>query len=368
MEKAMCEEYRQLNCAYMKKIESDSEVLLFTGVCYNCGKSGHRANDCKKKNDGQGTKKAKFLGKCNNFGLRGHTGKYCWEKEENKNKRPAGWKKKSERGLTINNTTEIRIEYGWTSQDKFQVEDQSIWIADTGATVHSTPHLELLSDNRSPEEDITVVMGNGNKEKVTTIGTVKGNSINKNGKIQGSIDLSGVMYLKNGRYNLLSVTKIMNSGWKLEGDEKSMSLVKENKKLTFDIKIHTTRGVLFAVKIDKRTEIVGIVKEVKKVNLVTSMEAHQCLGHLSQQSTKDTAKQLGWHLTGEFVKCEDCAIGKGHQKNVNKRSDHEIAGMVGERIFLDVASVQEQQKSDNYMEPTQNNTGKSWWMKSHNLR
>jgi hypothetical protein len=87
------------------------------------------------------------------------------------------------------------------------------------------------------------------------------------------------------------------------------------------------------------------------------MEAHQCLGHLSQQSTKDTAKQLGWHLTGKFVKCEDCAIGKGHQKNVNKRSDHEIAGMVDERIFLDVASVQVQQKSDNYMGPTQ----KQYW-------
>jgi hypothetical protein len=165
------------------------------------------------------------------------------------------------------------------------------------------------------------------------------------------------MYLKNGRYNLLSVTKIINSGWKLEGNEKSISLVKENKKLTFDIKIHTTRGVFFAVKIDKRTEIAGIVKEGKKVKEVTSMEAHQYLGHLSQQSTKGTAKKLGWHLTGEFVKCEDCAIGKGCQKNVNKRSDHEIAGMVGERIFLDVASVQEQQKFDNYMEPTQ----KQYW-------
>jgi hypothetical protein len=86
---------------------------------------------------------------------------------------------------------------------------------------------------------------------------------------------------------------------------------------------------LFAVKIDKRTEIAGIVKEEKKVKEVTSMEAHQCLGHLSQQSTKDTAKQLGWHLTGEFVKCEDCAIGKGCQKNFNKRIDHKIAGMVG---------------------------------------
>jgi hypothetical protein len=43
----------------------------------------------------------------------------------------------------------------------------------------------LLSDKRFPEEDITVVMGNGNKEKVTTIGTVKGNAINKSGKLQG---------------------------------------------------------------------------------------------------------------------------------------------------------------------------------------
>jgi hypothetical protein len=91
-------------------------------------------------------------------------------------------------------------------------------------------------------------MGNGNEEKVTAIGTVKGNVINKNGKLQGSIDLSGIMYLKNGRYNLLSLTNVMNCCW---SDEKSMSLVKENKKVTFDIKIHTTRGVLFEVKINK---------------------------------------------------------------------------------------------------------------------
>jgi hypothetical protein len=98
------------------------------------------------------------------------------------------------------------------------------------------------------------------------------------------------------------------------------------------------------------------------------MEAHQCLGHLSQQSTKDTAKQLGWHLTGEFVKCEDCAIAKKCRKNVNKRSDHKIAGIVGERIFW---IFHRSKNSKNLTIPWslhKNNTGKSWWMKSHNLR
>jgi hypothetical protein len=43
----------------------------------------------------------------------------------------------------------------------------------------------------------------------------------------------------------------MNSGLKPESDEKSMSLIKDKKKLNFDIKIHTTRGVLFAEKLIK---------------------------------------------------------------------------------------------------------------------
>jgi hypothetical protein len=48
--------YRQLNCANMERIESDSELMLI-GVSNNSGKSEHSANDCKKKNDSQGIKK-----------------------------------------------------------------------------------------------------------------------------------------------------------------------------------------------------------------------------------------------------------------------------------------------------------------------
>jgi hypothetical protein len=63
---------------------------------------------------------------------------------------------------------------------------------------------------------------------------------------------------------------------------------------------------LFVLKINKRTEIVGIFKGEKKVKEVTSMEAHQCLDHMSQQFTKDTAKQLEWYLKDKFVNSEDC--------------------------------------------------------------
>jgi gag-polypeptide of LTR copia-type/Zinc knuckle len=133
LERAMYEEYRQLYQAYHKKVEDNSETLLFLGVCYHCGKSGHRANECKVKIDEQGNRSNKFLGKCNNCGLRGHTSKICWEKEENKARRPAGWKKRTEKGLTVMDSKkeEKVVEYGWTSQDNFQVEDPTIWIADT---------------------------------------------------------------------------------------------------------------------------------------------------------------------------------------------------------------------------------------------
>jgi hypothetical protein len=50
------------------------------------------------------------------------------------------------------------------------------------------------------------------------------------------------MYIPNGRYNLISVTKIMKQAWKSEGNDGGMSLSHGNKKLTLDKKIHTTKG------------------------------------------------------------------------------------------------------------------------------
>jgi len=150
----------------------------------------------------------------------------------------------------------------------------------------------------------------------------------------------------------------MKEGWKLEGDDQHISLYKGDKRLKFDKKICTTKGTLFAMKIEQNEEISAItqVRSENKKEL-SVVEAHNRLGHLSVKLTEEVARNLGWRLSGDLDRCEDCAIGKGKQKNVIKRSNHIIAEKVGERLFLDLAAVFEERNSDAPADPTK----KGYW-------
>jgi mRNA degradation ribonuclease J1/J2 len=48
--------------------------------------------------------------------------------------------------------------------------DPNIWIADTGATVHSTSNVKLAQDWRQETNNTVVVMGNGQEEEMTKTG------------------------------------------------------------------------------------------------------------------------------------------------------------------------------------------------------
>jgi hypothetical protein len=117
--------------------------------------------------------------------------------------------------------------------------DPNIWIADTGATVHFTSNVKLAQDWKQKTDNTVVEMRNEQKEEMTKSGKVTSTVKNCEGGIQGNITLSDVMLLPNGCYNLISITKVMKSGWKLEGDENMITLRKHNKILIFNIKIQT---------------------------------------------------------------------------------------------------------------------------------
>jgi hypothetical protein len=197
------------------------------------------------------------------------------------------------------------------------INGSNIWISDTGATVHSTSNVKLAQDWRQETNNTVVVMGNGQKEEVTKTGKVTGIVKNCEGGIQGKITLSDVIFLPNGQYNLISITKVMQSGWKLEGDENKILIRKHSKKLIFDIEIETSRGVLFAVRIENGQELMTATVnnkfETKKVDI---NEAHALFGHLLLKMTQNISKTIGWELTGEPDRCEHCAIARGRQLNV----------------------------------------------------
>ena len=73
----------------------------------------------------------------------GHKEADCWEKEENKSKRPTNYKVKDETSASaVDGGSKVEfLLCGMTfPDDQAILTDPNVWIADTAATVHNTPH------------------------------------------------------------------------------------------------------------------------------------------------------------------------------------------------------------------------------------
>ena len=65
---------------------------------------------------------------------------------------------------------------------------------------------------------------------------------------------------------------------------------------------------------------------------------HELTGHVEIETLKNTAKRMNLRLTGNFMKCEDCALSKARQKNLNKNPVPR-ATKKGEQFFMDISSI-----------------------------
>jgi hypothetical protein len=117
-------------------------------------------------------------------------------------------------------------------------------------------------------------MGNRQKEEVTKTGKLTGTVKNCEGGIQGNITLSDVIFLSNGQYKLISITKVMQSVWKLEGNE----------------------NMITSTVNDKTTP--------KKVEINKS---HALFGHILIKMTQNISNTIGWN---RWVKQSDASIVK----------------------------------------------------------
>lgn len=413
IQEAMMELYRATHEAKGQESGDKEEMALiaFKGKCNKCGKVGHKAADCKSKGGTQPGKQ-RFKGKCNNCGKQGHKATDCWLLEENKAKRPAGYKVAgSELGNTAVDKTEMLLTHvdlddeGWTvvmkkkrtpgkcktctHEDEMPnlevamthvdndempnlvlgevdlglagmktfpdsqklLKHPNFWIADTGASVHISPHKIGMHNTKKLDQRIT--MGNENVEKSSIVGDIKGIICDRAGNELDDARLTDVAYIPGAGFNLFSCTKLMTNGWKLGGDDTMICLTKGDKVLKFDIPISTKEGVVFAMCM--RRELAATAADdmdAKKAISKTYAQAHATLGHLGVQATKKSAEYLGWKVSGPEPVCVECTEAKAKQKSVPQEAESQPLEKGEMRVYLDICPMKA--KKGEYVIPKPN--------------
>jgi hypothetical protein len=157
-----------------------------------------------------------------------------------------------------------------------------------------------------------------------------------------------------GRDSIFSVRqKLQLNGWIPGGDTESLWFTRPNTNLVvkFDIKIETGRGCVFAACFRRSS---AQQEELSMTNIrMDILQAHRRLGHMNEDTTRKTAKELGWEIDpGSLQPCEACAVAKAQQKNVIKSSTRIKAEKPNERVFIDLASIKQK---DNMPSPTMPN-------------
>jgi hypothetical protein len=358
LELIMGQHYRRLSKRRTVRQVEENEVLLagFNGACFNCGKRGHRANKCPERERHNDNGEKKVSKTCINCGKRGHLAKDCWFKDSNKSRRPKDFRNQNREaaavGIDKTVTRDISEEYLLGTMDTDQINSPDIWIADTAATVHMTPYRMGLENIKKTDGE-AITMGNGSTETVTEVADVTGEIECKGKMIQ--IRIKDVTVLKNGSFNLFSVSQALKKGWILEGDKDKVVIKKGKLEIKFDIKIKTTKGVLFATKIERNREFCGAV-DSQTIVKVTEHQAHQMLGHMSMVRTRQIASMLQWRLTDKMGVCASCAEGKARQKNISTKTKRNTNVENSGRLHIDLSSI----KHSESLEPEQ--ITKPYWL------
>jgi hypothetical protein len=253
--------YRTMNPNHADA-KDDKEVVLaatttttttkFKGVCGKCKKHCHMARDCKqKKSDESGSKN---LRPCRHCGGK-HMDYKCWELPQNAKNRPTNWvlKKTTESAnvaadadtgpmveLLLSNVDDEPHTF---SHQQDMLLQPGIWIGDTAATIHMSPHQEGMVNMKNTRGGITV--GNGEVMVAKKTGDIPCEIMDKYGTPLKTCVIKDVALTKSSPFNLFSITKMKKQGWTLGGDQETgTTLSKGDQKLTFDIPIETPKGVV----------------------------------------------------------------------------------------------------------------------------
>jgi hypothetical protein len=252
----------------------------FKGHCGLCGKFGHKRVDC---HDGKTNLKLKINKDmmCTFCKKKGHTEPFCFAKKH----------KEREASDTKTNDPGEMFLVATNLEEKNTPIDPSIWIADSGATLHASNSLVGMFDLENCQVCITV----GNGKQVTSLKKGKKKiTINQKHGQNKIITLLHVQYVPELICNLFSVTSTMSNGGVITSDGFMLTVTKGNQQITFNHQIWTNQGYLLGIKTKHFQGEVAMpitVKGMKVMKKIDINDLHIILCHANKRYVCSTAKK-----------------------------------------------------------------------------
>jgi hypothetical protein len=166
--------------------------------------------------------------------------------------------------------------------------------------------------------------------------------------------------------NLFSLKKAMKKGFKVSNDGVVISLNYKQVKLTFDCVIHATDGCVTGVlmkpilnnyinefanaSISTKEVMISIicisylkitVKKYSTIQFKCMGFNHKLFRYCGQEILNNTINMYGFKSANSFDTCEQCAIAKSRQKNVNKNW-LVSSNLPGEHLYVDSSSFKKE--------------------------
>jgi hypothetical protein len=257
-------------------------------------------------------------------------------KSKNKSNRNSGTSNNDGQGHRIFNSNNVALTT-ITMKNNFS---SGVWILDSGASFHYCQSAEGLTDIEEIDESIKI--GSGDSMKSTKIGNLKCEMTQINGE-KFTITLNDVKYAPSLCVDLFSLKKALKKGFKVSNDGIVFSLTYKHVKITFDRVIHTKDGCVTGVLMKPilNDNINGFSnpsisnKRSHDINYL-----HKLFRYCGQEILNTTIKIYGFKSSGNFDTCEQCAITKARQKNVNKNWLGS-SNFPGKSIYVDISSIKQ---------------------------
>lgn len=173
--------------------------------------------------------------------------------------------------------------------------ESTVWIADSGCSIHMTPRLEWIREYCPHDQPKLVTLGDGHHIEDKGSGYIK--------TTFGTLE--NVHYVPGLAANLFSISSATNNNSEVQYKKDEIKLTKEGEIILSGHKTHGMYVLDLDIEIDNN----------KAMAAATLDEWHRRFGHVSKDTVTKMAKSKAvddLHLINEIKDgiCEDCAIGK----------------------------------------------------------